>query len=123
MYKLLANIVVVIHVTFVIWVLIGGFLARKYKIATAFQLGCLVYAILITWYGFPCPLTDIEKLFLSRAGEQVYEGEFLPHYLWSLFNIGQSTVLAIVILVLLISLNVVAYFPLIKVRILRYKNK
>ena len=108
------------HVAFVLWVLIGGFFARKNKLATAFQLGCLVYGILITWYGFPCPLTDIEKLFLSLASEQVYEGEFLPHYLWSQFNIGQSAVLAIVTLIILFGLNIVAYFPLIRSKILQY---
>lgn len=117
MYKLLANLVVALNITFIAWVLVGGFFARKYRIATLFQLFCLLWGILITWFGFPCPLTDLEKLFLSLAGEQVYEGEFLPHYIWTKFNISQGPVLAIKMLILLFSLNFVAYFPIMKAKI------
>lgn|GEM_PF-333184 len=122
MYKLLANIVVIIHIAFVIWVILGGFVARRNKFSAVIQLSCLLYGISITLYGFQCPLTDIEKHFLSLAGENVYEGEFLPHYLWSQFKIGQSSALAIAILVLLISVNIAAYLPIIKNGMLRHQS-
>lgn len=123
MYNFLASFVVVLHITFVAWVLVGGFFARKSRIATMLQLFCLLWGILITWFGFPCPLTDLEKMFLSLAGEQSYEGEFLPHYLWSKFQISQGPILAIVMLILLFSLNIVAYFPIIKAKIRYLSNR
>ena len=83
MYKLLANSVVVIHIAFVIWVILGGFVARRNKFSAVIQLSCLLYGISITLYGFQCPLTDIEKHFLSLAcgqGDLVQRKGRAPQY-------------------------------------------
>lgn len=119
MYNFLASLVAITHALFILWVLAGGFLARRNAIAGVIQLSCLLWAIIITWLDFTCPLTSLEKLFLSLAGEQVYEGDFLHHYLWSNVQIDKGPLLAIAMMILLFGLNFTAYFTVIKATLCR----
>ena len=90
-YLLAADIILLIHVLIVAFVVIGLALvfvgkARSWSWVRNpwFRLThLLVIGIVIvqSWFGAVCPLTTIEMALRSRAGDTVYTGSFIAHWL------------------------------------------
>lgn len=80
-YRVLADIVVVVHLAFIVFVAIGGFLAWKWPRVVWLHIPVVVYATLIITVGFTCPLTPFEKYLREKAGQSPYEEGFIDHYL------------------------------------------
>ena len=80
LYATLADVVVVIHLAFIVFVAAGGLLAWRWPWVVGLHLPSLVWAIAIVTVGFTCPLTPLEKALRERAGEQGYAGGFVDHY-------------------------------------------
>jgi len=80
-YGVLADLVLVAHLTFILFVLAGGLLALRWKRALWFHLPAAVWGVLIEVAGWICPLTPLENWLRSRAGEHGYEGTFVENYL------------------------------------------
>jgi len=83
MFFVLAKVVVLSHVAFVVFVFLGARLLKRFRWLVYLHASCLLYAVVITVVGWPCPLTVLEQWLLAEGGLPVYSGEFLPHYLWS----------------------------------------
>jgi hypothetical protein len=78
----LAELVLAVHLLFVLWVVGGVFLVRHYPRLRWWHIISLAYSIVIEvvpW--FPCPLTLLEQTLEERAGYVAYQGSFLLHYL------------------------------------------
>ena len=80
-YRLLANAVVLVHALFIVFVVVGGFLAWRRPWVAAVHLPCAVWGILIEFRGWICPLTPLENSLRARAGQAGYSGGFVEHYL------------------------------------------
>jgi hypothetical protein len=71
-----------VHLAFIVFVITGGFLAKRYRWLIPFHLGALAWAVYAEISpGVVCPLTVAENLFASRAGIAEYGGDFVAHYL------------------------------------------
>ncbi len=81
LYGLLADLVVIVHLGFIMFVATGGLLAWRWPRLFGLHLPAVVYATAIVTVGFVCPLTPLEKHFRRLAGDQVYAGGFVEHYL------------------------------------------
>lgn len=82
-WRVLADAVLILHLLFVIFVVLGGWLvAWRPKLAWA-HLPVLAWGIWIEFSGAICPLTPLEKSLRIRGGEAGYEGGFIEHYLTS----------------------------------------
>jgi hypothetical protein len=91
---LLADGLLVLHVLFVVFVVIGLFLilvggpARWKWVRNPWFRLCHLLAIgvviLQSWLGRICPLTIWEMELRARAGDHVYAGTFISHWLQSL---------------------------------------
>ena len=80
-YRILADTVLVIHLSFILFVVVGGFLVRwRMGVAWA-HLPAVAWSALIEFMGWICPLTPLEIWARSRAGETGYSGGFIEHYL------------------------------------------
>lgn len=81
MYRLLADIAVVIHLVFIIYGLLGGllFFWRRWLIVLHFPLA--VWISLIEFFGWTCPLTPLENSLRLAGGGLAYERGFIEHYL------------------------------------------
>jgi len=82
LYRLLTDLTVAVHFAFLIFVVAGGFLARRHRwlaIPHVFAAAWGVYVEAMP--GVICPLTPLENLFALRAGEAGYQGSFIEHYL------------------------------------------
>jgi len=81
LYRLLANAVVSIHALFILFVVLGGFLAWRRRSIAAVHIPCAIWGVLIEYRGWMCPLTPVENALRAKAGQQGYSGGFIEHYL------------------------------------------
>lgn len=79
--RLTADLVVVIHLVFLVFVGAGSLLARRRPWLAWLHAPALVWAAVSVTIGVTCPLTSLEKVLRRLAGEGVYQGGFVDHYL------------------------------------------
>ena len=79
-FRLLADLVVLLHLLFVIFVVFGGLLALRWPLAAWIHLPAAAWGALIEFGGWICPLTPLEDWLRSRGGETAYAGGFVDHY-------------------------------------------
>ncbi len=80
-YCMLADLVVVLHLGFVIFALLGGLLVLVHKAWAWVHLPCVAWATMVELTGWICPLTPIENWLRQRGGAQGYDIGFVEHYL------------------------------------------
>jgi hypothetical protein len=91
LYLLAADAVLVVHALFVAFVVAGLALIftgkilgwswvrhRGFRIAHLVAIGIVVVQ---SWLGAICPLTTLEMVLRSRAGDTTYGGSFIAHWL------------------------------------------
>jgi hypothetical protein len=89
-YRVLADVVVVLHVSYVAFVIIGqiailaGWLLRwrwVQNIVFRFaHLAAILVVVLESWCGITCPLTTWENSLREKAGQVTYEGDFIAEW-------------------------------------------
>ena len=81
-YSAWATVVLVVHLTWIVWVIFGWLVARRRSPAVRwFHFGSLIYGIFIEIAPWACPLTLLEQWLESKAGIAPYREPFLVHYL------------------------------------------
>src|SRR5437764_11976648 len=80
MYHALADTVVLAHVSFVLFVALGGLLALRWPRVALAHIPVAIYGAAIEFVGFLCPLTPLENALRRRGGEAGYSGGFIDHY-------------------------------------------
>jgi hypothetical protein len=93
-YLILADAVLLIHVLVVVFVilgllatLVGGAMKWLWVTNPWFRLShliCIGVVVTQAWAGVACPLTRLEMWLRSQAGQQVYSGSFISHWLSSI---------------------------------------
>jgi len=81
MLPLVADLLVVAHLAFICFVVLGGLLALKWPRAAFLHIPAAVWGALLEFQGWLCPLTPLEQHFRTAAGEAGYTGSFIEHYL------------------------------------------
>ncbi|MDX6247336.1 MAG: hypothetical protein QOF10_696 [Kribbellaceae bacterium] len=79
-YRFLADVVMVVHAALLVFFLIGGFLAWRWRRLIWVHLSIAVWNLSIVILDFGCPVTALEKELRRNGGEQPYEGGFIQHY-------------------------------------------
>jgi hypothetical protein len=79
-YRLLADLAVIIHGGFVLFALLGGFLALRRRRWAWLHLPAVLWAGFIELTGGTCPLTPLENRLHTLGGEEVYRGAFIDRY-------------------------------------------
>jgi len=79
----LADLVVVLHAAFVVFVAVGGLLVLKAPRLAWLHLPAVAWGVGIEWTGSICPLTPIEVWLRQQAGEVGYQGDFVDQYVMS----------------------------------------
>jgi hypothetical protein len=81
LYAAAADLVVVAHVAFIAFVLFGGYAAWRWPRLLWAQVPAVVVTAVLFSFGADCPLTNLEKFLREQAGQPVYGGGFVAHYL------------------------------------------
>ena len=79
--RLAADAVVLVHLAFVVFVVVGGFLAMHWPRITWLHVPAALWGAWAELTATICPLTPLENALRHRAGETGYEGGFIEHYL------------------------------------------
>ncbi|MDZ7753355.1 MAG: DUF2784 domain-containing protein [Gammaproteobacteria bacterium] len=82
--RLAADGVLVLHLVFVAFVVLGGLLVAYRSWIALVHLPAVVWVVLLEFRGWPCPLTPLEQWLRGMAGQAGYEGDFVEHYLMPL---------------------------------------
>jgi Protein of Unknown function (DUF2784) len=77
----LAEAVVVVHLGFLVYMVLGGFLALRRFALIWPHVAVTVYSFYVTLTSFTCPATRLEKWLREMGGEVPYEGSFIHQYL------------------------------------------
>jgi hypothetical protein len=78
---LLADLVVVLHLTFVLFVVLGGLLVLRWPRVAYFHIPAAIWGAVIELAGWLCPLTPLENWLRRQAGSIGYAGGFVDHYI------------------------------------------
>ena len=109
-YRALADLVVVLHLSFVLFVVLGGLLPLRWPWVAFLHIPAAVWGVLIEYTGWICPLTPFENSLRVSGGGAGYSGGFIEHYIRPLLypnGLTRGTQFLLGTLALL--LNVAAY--------------
>ena len=83
-YALLADLVLVLHATFILFVVFGGLLVLWRRGLAWLHIPAALWGIVIEFQGWVCPLTYLENDLRAAAGSSGYSGSYIDHYLMPL---------------------------------------
>ena len=116
-WRILADLLVVLHLAFAAFVIFGGFLAWKWRWAAFVHLPALAWGFWVEISGRICPLTPLEIHLRRLAGEAGYAGGFINHYVVALlYPPGLTRPDQWVLAALLLAINILAYGALLRPR-------
>jgi hypothetical protein len=106
----LADLVLLAHLAFVLFVALGGLLALRWRHVPWVHLPAVAWGVLIEISGGICPLTPLENRLRAAAGEARYEESFIEHYILPvLYPAALTRETQFVLAAFLVSLNLVVY--------------
>src|SRR5262245_25755266 len=111
LYRLLADLVVLVHFGFVLFVVLGGLLALRWPRAAWFHLPAAIWGAGIEFVQGICPLTPLENHLRRLGGEAGYAGGFVEHYLLPVLypaGLDQNIQIGIGLFVLLLNVTIYA---------------
>jgi hypothetical protein len=81
LYHLGANLVLIVHLAFIVFVLFGGLLVLRWVRLIWLHLVAVLWGALTEFIGIVCPLTPLEVALRELGGQAGYQGDFIDHYL------------------------------------------
>ena len=109
-YRLLADLVLIIHAGFVAFVVLGALLALRWPRIAWVHVPVVLWGAGIEFVGGICPLTPLENHWRRLAGELGYPGDFVEHYVMSaLYPDGLTRRVQLVLGALVLLVNVAIY--------------
>ena len=94
LYRLVADVVVVVHLAFIAFVAVGSVLVWWWPRLLWPHVAVLPWAAAVVTVGLTCPLTPLEQQLRDRADRSSYDGGFIDHYLSDVVYPGRFTALA-----------------------------
>ena len=109
-YNLLADVVVLIHLAFVLFAVLGALLVIWQRKVLWLHLPAAVWAAWIEFSGKICPLTPLENWLRMRGGGSGYAGDFVEHYLMPiLYPSGLTRKVQFILGGIVIGVNLIIY--------------
>jgi hypothetical protein len=91
LYRVLADLTLALHVTFVLFVVggqalivagwISGWRWTRNRVFRTLHLGAIAFVVLESWFGIACPLTVIEGHLRNLAGTGFQADSFIGYWL------------------------------------------
>lgn len=110
-YRILADLVVLAHFAFVIFVIAGALLLLHSRWWAVLHVPAFLWGALIEFRGWICPLTPLENALRVRAGQAGYTGGFIAHYITPiLYPAGLTRRIEVVLGTLVLVGNLLLYW-------------
>jgi hypothetical protein len=114
---LAADAVVLVHLLFIVFALLGGLLVWRWPWLVVLHLPAAAWGVLVELMRWPCPLTPLEQRLRVAAGEAGYSGGFIEHYVLPiLYPAGLTPQIQIALGLFVLGLNLLIYACLVKRR-------
>ena len=72
--QVLGDVVLIIHLLWILWVIFGAFWTRGRPLLSVFHILSLMWGVIVELSPLPCPLTVAEQFFEQKAGAKTYGG-------------------------------------------------
>jgi hypothetical protein len=111
--SVLANFILVIHLGFILFVVVGGLLVFRWPWAAFIHLPAVLWGAAIELGNWICPLTPMEQKLRLAAHESGYTGGFIEHYLIPLIypdELTRDIQLGLGLFVLLVNVLIYAWW-------------
>jgi hypothetical protein len=110
MATFLADTIVIVHMLFVAFVVLGGFLLVRWPGLVWLHLPAAVWGAYIEFSGGTCPLTPLENHLRVLGGGSAYSGDFVERYLLPvLYPAFLDTSLQTLLGAFVVAVNLLAY--------------
>lgn len=113
LYRLAADAVVLLHLGFILFVLLGGLLALRWPRLAWLHVPAAAWGMAVELLHLYCPLTPLENHFRALAGGHGYDGGFVEHYLIPLiYPAGLTKATQVVLGFVVLAVNLPPYLLL-----------
>jgi hypothetical protein len=110
MAGLAADSLVVLHLAFVLFVILGGLLVYRRPRWAWVHVPAFLWGAVIEFRDWVCPLTPLEQRLRALAGEDGYTGGFVEHYILPLiYPEGLTREIQLVLGLFVLGVNAVIY--------------
>ncbi|MGQ1784992.1 DUF2784 domain-containing protein [Saccharicrinis sp. GN24d3] len=109
-YKVLADIIFMLHLFFIVFVVLGGILVLRWEKLVWVHIPLALWGVIVEWGNFICPLTPLENKLRELGGGTGFELSFTEQYLYPIVyidNLNREVQLVLGLIVLFI--NFVVY--------------
>ena len=80
LFRALADLVVLVHLAFIVFVVLGSALALRWWWIPWVHLPAVLWSALLEFCGWICPLTPLENWLRRAGGAAEYSGGFVEQY-------------------------------------------
>ncbi len=109
--RAVATAVVLLHMAFVAFVVLGGLLALRWPRVAWVHVPAALWGAVIALVGWVCPLTPFENWLHVQGGQSPYTTGFLEHYLLPiLYPVAMTRHLQLATGVFVVGLNALVYW-------------
>ena len=122
MYELAANLILIVHFIFIIFVVFGALLFFVVKKIVFIHIPALIWGSYIELTHSICPLTYLENWFLNKANLTIYSEGFIQNYIVPIVYPADLTKdLQIYLGITLIVINIIIYWFILN-KIIKFDN-
>jgi hypothetical protein len=112
-FRFLADAVLVLHLVFIAFVVLGGLLVLRVPALAWIHLAAVVWAVATEFLQIICPLTPLENHLRTLGGQAGFGGGFIEHYLTAwIYPVGLSRETQWLLGVIVIAVNLAIYLKL-----------
>jgi hypothetical protein len=110
LFRLAADAVLLLHLGFILFALLGAALALRWRWMPVVHLPAAAWGFFVELTGRVCPLTDWENRFRLLAGQAGYAESFIEHYLLAvIYPAGLTREIQFVLAGIVVIVNVALY--------------
>ncbi len=110
LYLIAADVIVLTHLGFILFVTFGGLLLFKSRKWIWVHLPAVIWGSIVELTGWICPLTPLENWLRVKGGHEVYREAFIEHYIMPIiYPSGYTRGFQILLGILVIVINIILY--------------
>ena len=110
MYEFFANLTLIVHLIFILYVVFGGLIFFIFPKIIYIHLPALLWGIYIELTNSVCPLTYLENWFLYKGELTTYSNDFINNYLFQIiYPKGLNAEIQIYLGISLLVINILIY--------------
>lgn len=110
LFRLAADAVLLLHLAFILFAVLGGALASRWRWAPLVHLPAAAWGLFVEITGRICPLTYLENTLRIKAGQSGYAESFIEHYLLAIiYPAGLTREIQFALAGVVIAVNIAIY--------------